>query len=170
MVYVERCWWRAVDDYFWMLVTSFGSKMSMVKLVIHFSILNQHNSSPHICHHHLWGTFWWSPLVRVRVRSPKKCCVRVRSRVRVPSSLIGIDLTLIYSIQCLQVRRDAWRTTAKSHMNHMIWYMWHILCGNRSEPLITTCLFGANSYLFTLEWRKSLCWDLKFWSFISYTV
>ena len=67
------CWWRAVDNHFWMLVTSFGSKfyeMFVVKLVIHFPILNQHNSSPHIMwisspvvtHHHLWGTFWWSPL------------------------------------------------------------------------------------------------------------
>ena len=29
--------------------------------------------------------------------------------------------------------------------------------GKWPEPLISTCLFGANSYILSLEWRQSLC-------------
>ena len=36
------------------------------------------------------------------------------------------------------------------------------LKSKRPEALISTCLFGANSYRFTLEWRESLCRDLRF--------
>ena len=33
------------------------------------------------------------------------------------------------------------------------------ILNKRPEPLISTCLFGTNWYILTLEWRKSLCRD-----------